>query len=131
MTITPTSVTRRHERHRHSVPERSGACRRNLCHARYEQLRPLLSVPGIVSVPGGQTSASFTVTTFAVGNNTSVTITAFFDTTTSANLTVTAGAPPPFAHTSGLAYTAAASPIHRRGRGPPGFPTPGPRLRRR
>jgi hypothetical protein len=52
-------------------------------------------VPGIVNVPGGQTSASFTVTTFAVGNNTSVTITAFFDTTTSANLTVTAGAPPP------------------------------------
>ena len=53
------------------------------------------TVPGIVNVPGGQTSASFTVTTFAVGNNTSVTITAFFDTTTSANLTVTAGAPPP------------------------------------
>jgi hypothetical protein len=52
------------------------------------------TVPGIVNVPGGQTSASFTVTTFAVGNNTSVTITAFFDTTTSANLTVTAGAPP-------------------------------------
>ena len=52
-------------------------------------------VPGVVNVPGGQTSASFTVTTFAVGNNTSVTITAFFDTTTSANLTVTAGAPPP------------------------------------
>ena len=52
-------------------------------------------VPGIVNVPGGQTSASFTVTTFAVGNNTSVTITAFFDTTTSANLTVTAGAPSP------------------------------------
>ena len=52
-------------------------------------------VPGIVSVPGGQTSASFTVTTFAVGNNTSVTITAFFDATISANLTVTAGTPPP------------------------------------
>jgi hypothetical protein len=52
------------------------------------------TVPGIVNVPGGQTSASFTVTTFAVGNNTSVTITAFLDTTTSANLTVTAGAPP-------------------------------------
>jgi hypothetical protein len=51
--------------------------------------------PGIVNVPGGQTSASFTVTTFAVGNNTSVTITAFFDTTTSANLTVTAGLPSP------------------------------------
>jgi hypothetical protein len=50
--------------------------------------------PGIVSVPGGQTSANFTVTTFAVANNTAVTITAFYDTTTSANLTVTAGAPP-------------------------------------
>jgi len=52
------------------------------------------SVPGIVNVPGGQTSANFTVTTFAVGNSTAVTITAFFDTTISANLTVTAGAPP-------------------------------------
>ena len=51
-------------------------------------------VPGIVNVPGGQTLASFTVTTFAVGNNTSVTITAFFDTTTSANLTVTTGGRP-------------------------------------
>jgi hypothetical protein len=53
------------------------------------------SVPGIVNVPGGQTSANFTVTTFAVGNNTAVTITAFLDTTTSANLTVTTGAPSP------------------------------------
>src|SRR5262249_59545436 len=51
-------------------------------------------VPGIVNVPGGQTSANFTVTTFAVANNTAVTITAFYDTTTSANLTVTSGAPP-------------------------------------
>ena len=51
-------------------------------------------VPGIVSVPGGQTSANFTVTTFAVANNTAVTITAFYDTTVSANVTVTAGAPP-------------------------------------
>jgi hypothetical protein len=51
-------------------------------------------VPGIVSVPGGRTSANFTVTTFAVANNTSVTITAFYDTILSANLTVTAGAPP-------------------------------------
>lgn len=51
-------------------------------------------VPGIVSVPGGQTSANFTVTTFAVQTNTLVTITAFYDTTTSANLTVTSGAPP-------------------------------------
>ncbi|HZS17469.1 MAG TPA: hypothetical protein VFA51_05995 [Candidatus Udaeobacter sp.] len=48
-------------------------------------------VPGIVTVPAGQTSADFTVTTFPVGNNTTVTITAFFDTTTSANLTVTSG----------------------------------------
>jgi hypothetical protein len=67
--------------------------------------------PGIVSVPGGQTSASFTITTFAVGNNTSVTITAFYDTTTSANLTVTAGAPP--------SPTPPASPT------PPSSPTPG------
>jgi len=56
--------------------------------------RAVATVPGIVSVPGGQTSANFTVTTFAVANNTSVTITAFYDTTISANLTVTAGAPP-------------------------------------
>jgi hypothetical protein len=47
--------------------------------------------PGIVSVPGGQTSASFAITTFAVTANTTVTITAFFDTTTSAQLTVTRG----------------------------------------
>jgi hypothetical protein len=51
-------------------------------------------VPGVVNVPAGQTSADFTVTTFAVGNNTVVTITAFFDTTVSANLTVTSGPPP-------------------------------------
>jgi hypothetical protein len=51
-------------------------------------------VPGIVNVPDGQTSASFIVTTFTVGSNTSVTITAFYDTTTSASLTVTASAPP-------------------------------------
>jgi hypothetical protein len=56
--------------------------------------RAAATVPGVVSVPGGQTSANFTVTTFAVANNTAVTITAFYDTTTSANLTVTAGAPP-------------------------------------
>jgi hypothetical protein len=51
-------------------------------------------VPGVVSVPAGQTSASFTVTTFAVANNTTVTITAFYDTTTSAGLTVTTGPAP-------------------------------------
>jgi hypothetical protein len=67
--------------------------------------------PGIVSVPGGQTSASFTITTFAVANNTSVTITAFYDTTTSANLTVTAGPSP--------SPTPSASPT------PPASPTPG------
>src|SRR5262249_38937421 len=50
--------------------------------------------PGVVNVPAGQTSANFTVTTFAVGSNTVVTITAFFDTTVSANLTVTSGPPP-------------------------------------
>jgi hypothetical protein len=72
------------------------------------------TVPGIVSVPSGQTSASFTVTTFAVGNNTSVTITAFFDTTTSANLTVTAGAPSP---TPPPSPTPSASPT-------PGLPAP-------
>ena len=52
-------------------------------------------VPGIVNVPAGKTSANFSVTTFAVSANTSVTITAFFDTTRSANLTVTRGTPPP------------------------------------
>src|SRR5262245_6324028 len=76
--------------------------------------------PGIVSVPGGQTSASFTITTFAVGNNTSVTITAFFDTTTSANLTVTAGAPPPPSPTPPASPTPPPpSPT------PPASPTPG------
>jgi hypothetical protein len=50
--------------------------------------------PGVVNVPAGQTSANFTITTFAVGNNTAVTITAFFDTTVSANLIVTSGPPP-------------------------------------
>ncbi len=49
-------------------------------------------VPGIVSVPAGQTSATYTVTTFAVSGSTSATITAFYDTTRSATLTVTAGA---------------------------------------
>src|SRR5438874_2381263 len=75
-------------------------------------------VPGIVNVPGGQTSASFTVTTFAVGNNTLVTITAFFDTTTSANLTVTSGAPPP-------SPTPPASPTPPSSPTPPASPTPG------
>jgi hypothetical protein len=51
-------------------------------------------VPGIVNVPAGLTSANFSVTTFAVSTNTSVTITAFYDTTRSANLTVTRGTAP-------------------------------------
>ena len=50
--------------------------------------------PGIVNVPGGQTSASFTITTFAVSADTTVTITAFYDTTRSASLTVTRGTAP-------------------------------------
>jgi hypothetical protein len=80
--------------------------------------RNVATVPGIVNVPGGQTSASFTVTTFAVGNNTSATITAFFDTTTSATLTVTAGAPP--------SPTPPASPTASPSTTPPGSPTPSP-----
>jgi hypothetical protein len=51
--------------------------------------------PGIVSVPAGQTSASYTLTTFSVSANTTVTITAFFDTTRSATITVLRGTPPP------------------------------------
>jgi hypothetical protein len=50
--------------------------------------------PGIVNVPAGQTSANFSVTTLAVSANTTVTITAFYDTTRSANLTVTPGTAP-------------------------------------
>jgi hypothetical protein len=48
--------------------------------------------PGIVNVPGGQTSANFGVTTFAVSADTGVTIAAFYDTTRSASFTVTRGA---------------------------------------
>jgi hypothetical protein len=51
--------------------------------------------PGIVNVPGGQSSASYPLTTFAVSANTTVTITAFFDTTRSATITVLRGTPPP------------------------------------
>jgi hypothetical protein len=51
--------------------------------------------PGIVNVPGGQTSASYTLTTFPVTANTAVTITAFFDTTRTATITVLRGAAPP------------------------------------
>jgi hypothetical protein len=46
--------------------------------------------PGIVSVPQGQTSATFSVTTFAVPASTSATITAYYDRTASATLNVTA-----------------------------------------
>jgi hypothetical protein len=51
--------------------------------------------PGIVTVPAGQTSASFIITTFAVSANTTATITAFLDTTRSATFTVTRGTPTP------------------------------------
>jgi len=72
--------------------------------------RSVAVVPGVVDVPGGQTSATFTVTTFAVANNTLVTITAFYDTTTSANLTVTAGAPPSPTPPAGLPAPSLISP---------------------
>jgi hypothetical protein len=52
------------------------------------------TAPAIVNVPAGQTSANFSVSTFSVGANTSVTITAFYDTTRSASLVVTRGAAP-------------------------------------
>jgi hypothetical protein len=45
-------------------------------------------------VPGGQTSATFTITTFAVSSPTTATITALYDTQTSAQLTVTSGGAP-------------------------------------
>ena len=110
MTITPTSVrggTNAAGTVFLSAPAPAGGISVTLATSNPNAAR----VPGIVNVPGGQTSASFTVTTFAVGNNTLVTITAFFDTTTSANLTVTAGAPPP-------SPTPPASPT------PPSSPTP-------
>src|SRR5437763_1057453 len=114
MTITPTSVrggTNATGTVFLSAPAPAGGISVTLATSNANAAR----VPGIVNVPGGQTSASFTVTTFAVGNNTLVTITAFFDTTTSANLTVTAGAPPP-------SPTPPASPT------PPSSPTPTPGL---
>ena len=107
MTITPTSVrgdTNATGTVFLSAPAPAGGISVTLATSNANVAR----APGIVSVPGGQTSASFTITTFAVGNNTSVTITAFFDTTTSANLTVTAGAPPSaLAHTAGLTHASA------------------------
>lgn len=53
------------------------------------------TAPGIVSVAGGQTSANFTVTTRSVSSSTPVTVTAFYDTTRSATLTVTSGSSQP------------------------------------
>ncbi len=93
MTITPTSVpggTSATGTVFLSAPAPAGGISVTLATSNFSVAR----VPGIVNVPASQTSASFTVTTFAVGNNTAVTITAFFDTTTSANLTVTAGGAP-------------------------------------
>jgi hypothetical protein len=52
------------------------------------------TAPGIVNVPGGQTSANFTITTSPVASSTPVTVTAFYDTTRSTTLTVTSGSPP-------------------------------------
>jgi hypothetical protein len=51
--------------------------------------------PGVVSVPGGQTSANFTVTTSPVTSSSQVTVTAFYDTTRSATFTVTSGSSQP------------------------------------
>jgi hypothetical protein len=51
--------------------------------------------PGVVAVPAGQTSASFTVTTSPVSADTSATITASFDSAQSATLVVTRAATPP------------------------------------
>jgi hypothetical protein len=110
MTISPTTVrggTNATGRVFLSAPAPAGGISVTLATSNANAAR----APGIVNVPGGQTSASFTVTTFAVANNTSVTITAFYDTTTSANLTVTASAPP--------SPTPPASPT------PPPSPTPG------
>ncbi len=53
------------------------------------------TVPGIVMVPGGQTSASFTVTTFTVASDTSVAISAYLDAIRTATLLVTKNATPP------------------------------------
>jgi hypothetical protein len=48
-------------------------------------------VPPTVTVPAGQTSRSFTITTFAVSANTPVTITGTYNVTRSATITVLAG----------------------------------------
>jgi hypothetical protein len=54
--------------------------------------RSVATAPGIVTVPEGQTSASYTLTTFSVSANTSATITALYDTTRTATVTVTRAA---------------------------------------
>jgi hypothetical protein len=53
------------------------------------------TVPGIVVVPAGQKSANFTVTTFAVTADTSVTISAFLDAIRTATVLVTKNTVPP------------------------------------
>src|SRR5262249_23282702 len=53
------------------------------------------SVPASVTVPGGATNASFTVTTTSVSSNTGVTIWAVLNVTMAAALTVTAPPAPP------------------------------------
>src|SRR5262249_17258019 len=63
----------------------------------------LASVPGVVNGPACQTSARFTVTTFAVQSSTVVTITAFLGSASqSASLTVTPGGQPPTPGTPSL-----------------------------
>jgi hypothetical protein len=53
--------------------------------------RAVATVPGIVSVPSGATTANFTITTFAVSTTTTATITALYDAQVSAQLTVSRG----------------------------------------
>jgi hypothetical protein len=50
--------------------------------------------PGVVTVPAGQTSANFTVTTFPVSTTTTAIISAYFDAIQTAALTVTRGPAP-------------------------------------
>jgi hypothetical protein len=56
--------------------------------------RFVASVPGVVSIPAGQTSANFSVSTFTGSADTSATISALYDTTRSASLLVTRGTAP-------------------------------------
>src|SRR4029077_16650889 len=58
---------------------------------------------GVVNVPAGQTSATFTVTTVSVQSSTVVTITAFLGSASqSTSLPVTSGGPPPTPGTPSL-----------------------------